>query len=235
MSDRPRDPFEEAAEEEFRRASPEPDRPEPPVTTATPEPFGRSATAMPGADDEDRPNDPVPVEADPVPVEVRLHTPIAAEPPDEPDIYARASEDRASAGANPFRTPSRANDDPTGERFRSGAFSNEPGWLTPGPKNAQLCYWMNLAGFVIWPLPLVSVALAVTNRPKVGPELGSHYTYAMRTIFLVVLYGLLASVMGRAGGAAFLAVVVWFIYRNLRGLARVGAGGPIPNPRAWLG
>lgn len=134
----------------------------------------------------------------------------------------------------PEETGSPFDADPTGERFRSGAFDNEPGWLEPGPKNAQLCYWLNLAGFVVWPLPLVSAVMAAVNRSKVGAPLATHYTYALRTVPLAILYGLLAYALGRLAGLALLAVVVWFVWRNLSGLARVGAGEPIHKPAAWL-
>ena len=148
------------------------------------------------------------------------HTPIASRPADEPDIYAR--------GDNPFAA------DPDGQRFREGEFSNEPGWLEPGPRNAQLCYWLNLGGMVITPLPLVAAAMALFNRRKVGAGLATHYTYVMRTVVLVVLYGLLASATGRYAGFALLGVVIWYVWRNLRGLAGVGSGAPIANPRSWL-
>lgn len=233
-----RDPFEAAADEAFRNA---PDRaPDPtdgPGRARTPPDtggFGRDAAGS-GKTELGAPRTmPTPDRA-----EVRAHTPIAATPPDEPAIYKRASDERTSGVVDAERAMPATGDggpgaDPSGERFRSGAFSNEPGWLKPGPKNAQLCYWLNLAGFVVWPLPLVSVAMAAVNRSKVGAPLATHYTYALRTVPLVVLYGLLAYAMGRAAGIALVAVVVWFVWRNLRGLARAGAGQPIEKPGAWL-
>ena len=239
---RPRDPFEEAADEEFHRTPLERRSETAPPPTMAPEAFGRDGAGA-AAETPEVPDADV----------AGAHTPIAGTPPDDPLIYDRASRARASREARadeevavatnaptvdgrPIDDPVAGDptDDPTGERFRTGPFGNEPGWLRPGPKNAQLCYWMNLAGFVVWPLPLASVGVAVVNRPKVGAALGTHYTYAMRTVFLAVLYGLLASAMGRVGGIALLAVVVWFVWRNLRGLARAGAGQPMPNPRAWF-
>ena len=228
MSGEQRDPFEEAANEEFRRESvaPSPDVRQP----APPEPFGRSTAT--------RPEGPASA-GDAAPIH-RPHTSIAGTPPDDPMIYRDASDAHLAAARGAAGDEVRVDPtdpvvaDPTGERFRDGAFSNEPGWLQPGPKNAQLCYWLNLAGFGVFVFPLVSVGIAILNRPKVGTELGTHYTYAMRTVFLAVLYGLLAYAMGRAGGIALLAVVAWFVWRNLRGLARAGSGRPMPNPNAWI-
>lgn len=231
-SDAPRDPFEEAAEQEFRRPAPRPEQglseADGAAASERPEPFGRDARS-PDAGEGNGPT-----------ATRRPHTPIAGTPPDDPMIYRDAS-DRQMAEARsaaPDERPVHPADpvvaDPTGERFREGPFANEPGWLEPGPKNAQLCYWLNLAGFMLFVFPLVSVVLAILNRPKVGAELGTHYTYAMRTVFLGVLYGVLAYSLGRAGGLALLAVVVWFVWRNLRGLARVGSGQLMPSPHAWL-
>ena len=127
-------------------------------------------------------------------------------------------------------------DDPEGKRFeKGGAFSNEPGWFEPGPKNAQLCYWLNVGGFVFGFLPIVGAVMALINRSKVGPELATHYTYSMRTLLLALLYGfgLVLLLPPDLFGLAMLAVVIWFGWRNLRGLARLGTGRPMPNPRTW--
>ena len=169
--------------------------------------------------------------------------PAPADPPDAPASpplgRARAPEpsgavpdgdgpDTAAAGEGPDR-------DPHGARFREGgAFANEPGWLAPGPKNAQLCYWLNLGGFVIAFLPLVALGFALLNRGKVGAELRGHYTYAALTFALVVLYGFVALILPPdLVGLAMVGLAVWYGWRNLRGLARLGSGEAMPNPRAW--
>ena len=198
-----RDPFQSAADEEFQRAT----LPEGSVERAdanAPPPLGRDAA----------PGDPADASAS------------ATRPLEEERIAAPAS--RNAGETHPMEA------DPTGDRFRQGEFANEPGWFEPGSRNAQLCYWLNLGGFVITPLPIASAVMALTMRRRVGPALATHYTYAARTALLVVLYGLtLAVLLGRSAGFALLALVVWFAWRNLRGLARVGSGQPIPNPNTW--
>ena len=139
-------------------------------------------------------------------------------------------DDREQRDGSPFDA------DPEGERFREGgAFANEPGWFQPGPKNAQLCYWFNIGGFVFGFLPLVSAVMAFMNRGKVGAELATHYTYAMRTFLLSVLYGfaLLLLLPPDLLGFGMLALVGWYGWRNLRGLAKIGSGEPMPNPTTW--
>ena len=210
MTDRPRDPFEDAADEEFSRArervaptqrAPDDERPPTPI-------FGRTGNGLERQID---------------------HT----APASVPDPVAAPREFRPPAHPS---GPVSAEDDPTGERFRHGEFSNDPGWFEPGPRNAQLCYWLNLGGFVISPLPLVGAAIAFTNRRKVGAGLATHYTYAMRTALLAILYGLVLSVLfGRSVGPALIVVVVWFAWRNLKGLSRCGSGRPIDDPRSWFG
>ena len=239
--DRPRDPFAEAADEEFRRvrdmlppdarssrdASPSPAK----------ETFGRGDRPA-----LDEPSSDVPADSTSEP-----HTPIAGTPPDDPMIYRDASEAQlrsareAAADERPVAVDAPVVDsadpvaaDPTGERFRTGPFANDAGFLQPGPRNAQLCYWANLASIAVFPLLLVSVGFALVNRHRVGPELASHYTYAMRTVFLVILYVLITGAVGDAGGLTLLLVMGWYMWRNLRGLAWVGAGRPVSHPRAWL-
>ena len=141
--------------------------------------------------------------------------------------------------APPVATPPTASpvphplDDGRG-RFE-GEFANDPGWFEPGPRNVQLCYWLNLAGFLIVVLPLASVAMAFWNKRRVGPGLASHYTYAIRTVGLGWLYGIAGYILlGDVTGVALFALAILFMARNLRGLTLAGAGKPIPNPRTWL-
>ena len=126
--------------------------------------------------------------------------------------------------------------DPEGERFRDGGtFSNEPGWFQPGPKNAQLSYWLNVGGFVFAFLPIVGAAMAFINRSKVGAELATHYTYSMRTLLLALLYGMVLTLITPPEllGFVVLLLIGWYGFRNLRGLARLGSGQPMPNPGSW--
>jgi len=64
---------------------------------------------------------------------------------------------------------------------------------------------------------------------------GSHMTYAIRTFWL----GLLGCVIGLAlafvliGFVVVIAVAVWILYRNIRGLVCAIDGRPIPNPQGW--
>ena len=138
--------------------------------------------------------------------------------------------DRSTGDATAFDA------DPEGTRFRDGGtFSNEPGWFAPGPKNAQLCYWMNLGGFVFWFAPPIAALIALVNRNKVGPELRTHYTYAAMTFGLALLYGLIATALIPPNYLGFvtLALAGWYGWRNLRGLARLGSGEPMPDPKTW--
>ena len=126
--------------------------------------------------------------------------------------------------------------DPEGGRFRDGgSFNNEPGWFEPGPKNAQLSYWLNVGGFVFAFLPIVGAVMAFINRSKVGPELATHYTYSMRTLLLALLYGMVLTVVTPPEllGFAVLVLIGWYGFRNLRGLARLGSGQPMRNPGSW--
>ena len=109
------------------------------------------------------------------------------------------------------------------------------GWLSPGPSNARLCYLLNLGGVFLPFLPLIGGAMAWMNRGRVGADLATHYTYALRTVGLgfVLSFGINLVAGGRLEtyGTLVLVALGWWFARNLRGLMRLGSGRSIPNPK----
>lgn len=109
-------------------------------------------------------------------------------------------------------------------------------WLEPGPTNVQVIYASYLLGFVIGITPLIGIVLAYMNRGKAGGWIETHYTWAIRTFWIGILYGLIALVLSviLIGFLLMLAVAVWVIVRVVIGFQAVGRGGPIRNPESWL-
>ena len=109
-------------------------------------------------------------------------------------------------------------------------------WLEPGPTNVQVIYASYLIGFVIGITPLIGIVLAYMNRGKAGGWIETHYTWAIRTFWIGILYGLIALVLAVVliGFLLMLAVAVWVIVRVVIGFQAVGRGEPIRNPESWL-
>ena len=119
-----------------------------------------------------------------------------------------------------------------------GHGSTATGWLAPGVRNVQLCHALNVAA--VWLQPLVPLAgfIAFLNRGRVGPELASHYDYALRTVVIGIVLRIGAGVAAvnlgpQIGLALGIAVNAWLVARGLLGLIRAGTGRPMPNPRTW--
>lgn len=108
------------------------------------------------------------------------------------------------------------------------------GVLAPGPDNIRLVYLMNLIVFV--PIvPIASAVIAYLNRREADEMLESHYTYAMRSVLFLTLVGGAAWIAGLPPyGPVTIAIMVWYVLRNMRGMGRLGANLPIENPNTLL-
>lgn len=108
-------------------------------------------------------------------------------------------------------------------------------WLEPGKLNVQLVYALYLLSFLIGISGLIGLVFAYLNRGKAGGWIDSHYTYAIRTFWIALLYGLVSAILSLALIGVLLAVatVVWVIARCIIGLQKATAGEPIAKPETW--
>ena len=109
-------------------------------------------------------------------------------------------------------------------------------WLDPGPTNIQVIYILYLVSFVIGISALVGIVLAYMNRGKSEAWVETHYTWAIRTFWIAILYALISMVLMVVGIGflLLLAVAVWIVVRVVIGLQLVGRGEPIKNPESWM-
>lgn len=114
--------------------------------------------------------------------------------------------------------------------------SPEAGLMEPGKSNVQLVYALYLAGFVVGITPLIGLVIAYINRGKGGGLLDSHYTYAIRTFWIGMLYSFVSLLLTFVfiGVIGFVATAVWSIARCVIGLQKIGRGEAIDNPQSWL-
>ncbi|MBA3040682.1 MAG: hypothetical protein KJ670_05320 [Alphaproteobacteria bacterium] len=108
-------------------------------------------------------------------------------------------------------------------------------WLEPGKLNVQLVYALYLLSFLIGISGLIGLVFAYLNRGKAGGWIDTHYTYAIRTFWIGLLYGLVSAILSLAVIGVLLAIgtVVWVVVRCIIGLQKATAGEPIAKPETW--
>lgn len=114
--------------------------------------------------------------------------------------------------------------------------SGAAGWLEPGPNNIIVIYVLYLVGFVIGVSALVGIVLAHINRGKSDQWVETHYTWAIRTFWIGILYAIVSAVLMVVGIGflLFIVVAVWVVVRCVIGLQQVNRREPIRNPQSWI-
>lgn len=109
-------------------------------------------------------------------------------------------------------------------------------WLEAGKTNIQVIYVLYLAGFAFAFTPLIGVVMAHINRDKATGWVATHYTYAIRTFWIGLLYSLVSLVLAilLVGFLLMIATAAWFVVRCVVGLMAASREEPIRNPDGWL-
>ncbi|MCC0028751.1 MAG: DUF4870 domain-containing protein [Brucellaceae bacterium] len=109
-------------------------------------------------------------------------------------------------------------------------------WLEPGKTNIQVIYVLYLASMVVGITSIIGVIIAYMNRGKAGGWIESHYTWAIRTFWMGILYSLIAAVLMIVGIGFLLiiAVAIWAIIRIVKGLQKAARDEAIDDPETWL-
>lgn len=109
-------------------------------------------------------------------------------------------------------------------------------WLEPGKTNIQVIYVLYLASMIVGITSIIGVVIAYMNRGKAGGWLESHYTWAIRTFWMGILYSLIAAVLMIVGIGFLLiiAVAIWAIIRIVKGLQKAARDEAIDDPETWL-
>ena len=109
-------------------------------------------------------------------------------------------------------------------------------WLEPGATNVQVIYILYLASIAIGVTIIIGIIIAYINRGKSQPWLETHYTFAIRTFWIGLLFGAISAALMLlvVGFITGLATAIWFIARCIIGLQALGRSEPIKNPQSWL-
>lgn len=112
----------------------------------------------------------------------------------------------------------------------------KPGWFDPGIPNIQLIYILYLVSFVVGITGLVAIVLAYINRGRSEAWIESHYTWAIRTFWIGLLYGFVSMILMVVGIGFLLmfVVAIWFVIRCVVGLQAASRSEPIKNPGSWI-
>lgn len=110
------------------------------------------------------------------------------------------------------------------------------GWMDPGKLNVQIVYVLYLLSFLVGITSIIGVVIAYVNRGKSGGWVDTHYTWAIRTFWISLLYSLISLILTLMviGVLGFIATLVWVVIRCVIGLQKASRGEPIANPQSWL-
>jgi len=83
---------------------------------------------------------------------------------------------------------------------------------------------------------VVGIVLAYINRGKSEAWVETHYTWAIRTFWLGILYGLISMVLMIVGIGFLLmfVVAIWVVIRCVVGLQAATRNEPMKNPQSWI-
>lgn len=109
-------------------------------------------------------------------------------------------------------------------------------WLEPGKTNIQVIYILYLVSLLVGITAIVGVVIAYMNRDKAGGWVETHYTWAIRTFWIGLLYSLISGVLMiiGIGFLLFFAVAIWAIIRVVKGLQKAAREEAIDDPETWL-
>ncbi|MFN3508743.1 MAG: DUF4870 family protein [Allorhizobium sp.] len=123
----------------------------------------------------------------------------------------------------------------TDPHYQPPAGSGGEGWFSPGRLNVQVVYCLYLVSFVVGLTGIVGLIMAYVNRGKGPAWVDTHYTYAIRTFWIGLLYALVSALLmvAMVGMLLIFAVAIWIVVRCVIGLQKASAGEPIANPASW--
>ncbi len=109
-------------------------------------------------------------------------------------------------------------------------------WFGPTAQNIQVINAGYLVSLVLGGIPaIVAVIVAHMNSGKGDAVVNTHYTYAIRTFWIGLLYSAVAFMLMFVliGFVLMLGVAIWFVVRCIKSLMWINDGKPVPNPQTW--
>ncbi len=117
--------------------------------------------------------------------------------------------------------------------------SGDNGSEVTSPKTWAILVWgLYLASYVTFAITaLVGLAIAyVKRRDLSGTPFESHMTSAIHTFWISLIVGLIGIVLSFVGVGIIILIllIIWNVFRIVRGLIRAVDGKPIASPESWF-
>ncbi|HWV43321.1 DUF4870 family protein [Pseudorhodoplanes sp.] len=116
----------------------------------------------------------------------------------------------------------------------------QPGEPVPSSeeRNWAIAVWLlYLGGHITFITVIAGLVIAYMKRAQfAGTPYESHMTSAIRTFWIALIGGIVSAVLifVLVGIPLLIALVIWTIFRCVRGLVRAINGEPIADPNGWL-
>lgn len=100
---------------------------------------------------------------------------------------------------------------------------------------AKIIYVLYLVGLLTALTSLVGVVMAYIYRDEAPDWLKTHYTFQIRTFWLMLLYAFICFLLTFAliGMLLFFVLAVWWIIRCVKGLTYLDQRVAYPDPEGW--
>lgn len=105
----------------------------------------------------------------------------------------------------------------------------------PQSNTIKIIYVLYLGSLVFPVTGLIGVIVAYVNQGEASGAEAAHYRYQVRTFWIGFLYGIICAITSVIGIGLLLlvALLIWWIVRNVKGLMAINAGKAPDNIESW--
>jgi len=107
---------------------------------------------------------------------------------------------------------------------------------SPQSNTVKIVYALYLASLMFGITGLIGLIVAYVNQAQASGVEAAHFRFQIRTFWIGLLYAVICgitSVVG-VGMLLFLALLVWWIVRSVKGLMAISEGRAPDNVTGWL-
>ena len=103
-------------------------------------------------------------------------------------------------------------------------------------QTAQIIYILYLVGIIVPFVSIGGIILAYVNRGTAPPWVETHYTWQIRSFWIGLVIGVIGivSLFILVGALILLAGVIYWLFRNIKGLTALNRNEAIADPEAWF-
>jgi uncharacterized membrane protein len=97
-------------------------------------------------------------------------------------------------------------------------------------------YIMYFLGYVTGITTIIGVMIAYLQKRPASSELGTHFTFQVRTFWIGLLFLVAGGILLQIG-IGVLVLLWWFVWslmRNVKGILALNRNEPIANPNSWM-